>query len=60
MDHMLFIPKKCIKYLSLKNCAYYELYNILRYLSSKYLMRRSVSGWMMYDYLKSSMKDLFS
>lgn len=60
LDHLLFLPEKCIRFLNLKECAVYQLNNILKYIGSKYMMKRSVSGWTIYDYTLNSLKDLFS
>lgn len=60
LDHLIFLPEKCIRFLNLKECAVYQLNNILKYVGGKYMLKRSVSGWTIYDYTIDSLKDLFS
>lgn len=60
LDNMLLIPKSCINFLTLKNCAFFQANNALKYVASKYMLKRSVSGWRVFDYLSSLFKHLFS
>lgn len=60
LDNMLTIPKKCVNYLVLKTCALHETNKMLRYISSKYMLKRSNRGWLVFDYSQSVLKNLFS
>lgn len=60
LDNMLLIPKSCINFLTLKNCAFFEANKALKYVASKYMLKRSISGWRLFDYLSSLFKHLFS
>ena len=60
MDNMLMIPKHCVNFLVLKKCAYFETNKLLRTLGSKYMLKRSVGGWGVFDYLQNILKQLYS
>ena len=60
MDNMLMIPKHCVNFLVLKKCAYFETNKLLRHLGSKYMLKRSVGGWGVFDYLQNILKQLYS
>lgn len=60
LDNMLTIPKKCVNYLVLKNCALHETNKTLRYIASKYMLKRSNKGWLVFDYTQNVLRHLFS
>lgn len=60
LDNMLMIPKHCVNFLVLKKCAYFETNKLLRHLGSKYMLKRSVGGWGVFDYLQNILKQLYS
>ena len=60
LDNMLIVPKTCANYLLLKNCVVHETTKVLRYLSNKYMVKRSTYGWYFLQELSSMMKSLYS
>ncbi len=59
-DYLVIIPKHCVNFLEIKVCAIYETNKIIRYLSGKYLLKRSISGWGVFDYMTDLLRDLYS
>lgn len=60
LDNMLTIPKKCVNFLVLKNCALHETNKLLRFIASKYMLKRSNKGWLVFDYTQNVLRHLFS
>ncbi len=59
-DNMIMIPGECINYLIIKTCAYHYVNLMIRYINSKYLLKRSTSGFGLFDYVRDLMGELFS
>lgn len=53
LDNYLSLPKKCEEFSNLKNCINFQSKKILKYITSKYMLQRSVSGWTLYEYLQN-------
>ncbi len=60
LNNLLFLPRKCIQFLILKRCVYYELNHLIKFLSSKYELKRSLLGWNILDYITNLLRNLFS
>ena len=60
LDNMLVLPKKCENFISLENCIFLESGKILRYITNKYLLKRSVSGWGLFSKISKIFKNLNS
>lgn len=60
LDNMLLLPKACINFLLLKSCVIHETTKNLRYITSKYNIKRSTYGWYFLQELSSMMKSLYS
>ncbi len=50
-DMLLLVPQICTEPIILKKCAVREINNVMRYISNKYQLRRSVNGIHTYDSL---------
>lgn len=59
LDGLMLIPMTCVNFFALKSCSQHETNRILRYVSLRYHLKRSTSGWEIYDYLKMMMQLLF-
>lgn len=59
LDNLMMIPKSCVNFLALKNCALHESNKVIRYIGVKYGMKRSTSGWEIFEYLKMMLHLLF-
>ncbi len=59
-DNMIRIPSLCINYLIIKTCAYHLVNLMIRYINSKYQLKRSSSGFGLFDYVRDLMGELFS
>lgn len=59
LDHLMMLPKTCVNFLALKNCAQHEANKVIRYIGVKYSLRRSTSGWEIFDYMKMMIHLLF-
>lgn len=60
MDNLLVIPRYCIQILVMKYCVFHEANKVLRYVSMKYHLKRSTSGWEIYEYLRQLFHSIFS
>ena len=60
LDNMLVIPRFCIKYLVMKYCVLHETNKVLRYVSIKYHLKRSTSGYEIYEYLRLLLHSIIS
>ena len=60
LDNMLLVPKTCTVSFQLKNCVLHETHKTLRYLSTKYNVKRSTYGWYYLQELSTMMKALYS
>jgi hypothetical protein len=60
LDNMLLLPKNCVNFLLLKSCVIHETTKNLRYITSKYNIKRSTYGWYFLQELSSMMKSLYS
>ena len=60
LNNLMLIPKNCVNFLTLKDCAYHETNRILRLIGSKYMLKRSTGGWAIYQYVHDMMKMLYS
>ena len=49
MDMLVLIPLKCKYATNLKECALYEMNANIRNVTDKFFLRRSVSGWFIYE-----------
>lgn len=59
LDNLMMIPKTCVNFLALQNCAQHEANKVMRFISVKYKLKRSTSGWEIYDYTKMMIHLLF-
>ena len=59
-DNMILIPTKCINFLIIKPCVYHLTNNMIRYINSKYLLKRSTGGFGLFDYVRDLMGEMFS
>lgn len=60
LDNMMLIPRTCANFLVLKSCAHHEALKVLRYLSGRYKLKRSTTGWVIYDDIAAAVKLIFS
>lgn len=60
LDNMLMLPKSCVNFLLLKSCVIHETSKNLRYITTKYNIKRSTYGWYFLQELSSMMKSLYS
>ena len=60
LNNLMLIPKNCVNFLTLKDCAFHETNRILRLIGSKYMLKRSTGGWAIYQYVHDMMKMLYS
>lgn len=60
LDNMLLLPKNCVNFLLLKSCVIHETTKNLRYITTKYNIKRSTYGWYFLQELSSMMKSLYS
>lgn len=60
LDNMLMLPKSCVNFLLLKSCVIHETTKNLRYITTKYNIKRSTYGWYFLQELSSMMKSLYS
>lgn len=60
LDNMLMLPKNCVNFLLLKSCVIHETTKNLRYITTKYNIKRSTYGWYFLLELSSMMKSLYS
>lgn len=60
LDNMLMLPKNCVNFLLLKSCVIHETTKNLRYITTKYNIKRSTYGWYFLQELSSMMKSLYS
>ena len=60
LDNMMLIPRTCANFLVLKSCAHHESLKVLRYISGRYKLKRSTTGWVIYDDIASAVKQIFS
>ena len=60
LDNMMLIPRTCANFLVLKSCAHHESLKVLRYLSGRYKLKRSTTGWVIYDDIAAAVKLIFS
>lgn len=60
LDNMLMMPKSCVNFLLLKSCVIHETTKNLRYITTKYNIKRSTYGWYFLQELSSMMKSLYS
>lgn len=60
LDNMLMLPKSCVNFLLLKSCVVHETTKNLRYITTKYNIKRSTYGWYFLQELSSMMKSLYS
>lgn len=60
LDNLLMIPKTCANFLLIKNCVIHETTKVLRYVTSKYMLKRSTVGWYFLQELNSMMKSMYS
>lgn len=60
LDNMMLIPRTCANFLVLKSCAHHEALKVLRYLSGRYKLKRSTTGWVIYDDISAAVKLIFS
>lgn len=56
----MIIPKKCVKRLLLKNCTYFNINKVMKYIEGKYKLKRSTGGWSIYRYIIGSLKYMLS
>lgn len=59
LDNLMMIPKTCVNFLALQNCAQHEANKVMRFISVKYKLKRSTSGWEIYDFTKMMIHLLF-
>ena len=60
LDNMMLIPRTCANFLVLKSCAHHEAIKVLRYLSGRYKLKRSTTGWVVFDDISAAIKQIFS
>lgn len=60
LDNMMLIPRTCANFLVLKSCAHHEAVKVLRYLAGRYKLKRSTSGWVIFDDISAAVKQVFS
>ena len=60
LDNMMLIPRTCANFLVLKSCAHHEAIKVLRYLAGRYKLKRSTTGWVVFDDISAAMKEVFS
>jgi hypothetical protein len=60
LDNLLMIPKTCANFLLIKNCVIHETTKVLRYVTNKYMLKRSTVGWYFLQELNSMMKSMYS
>lgn len=60
LDNMMLIPRTCANFLVLKSCAHHEAVKVLRYLAGRYKLKRSTSGWVVFDDISAAVKQVFS
>jgi len=60
LDNMLMLPKSCVNFLLLKSCVIHETTKNLRYITTKYNIKRSTYGWYFLLELSAMMKNLYS
>jgi len=56
----LMLPKNCVNFLLLKSCVIHETTKTLRYITTKYNVKRSTYGWYFLQELSAMMKSLYS
>lgn len=59
MDNMILVPKTCVSFLNLKNCVVHETLKNIRYISSKYMFKRSTYGWYFLQEISAMLKSLY-
>jgi hypothetical protein len=60
LDNMMLIPRTCANFLVLKSCAHHEAIKVLRYLAGRYKLKRSTTGWVVFDDISAAIKQVFS
>jgi hypothetical protein len=60
LDNLLMIPKTCANFLLLKNCVVHETTKVLKYITNKYMVKRSTYGWYYLQELTSMMRSMYS
>jgi hypothetical protein len=60
LDNMMMIPKTCANFLLIKNCVIHETTKVLRFVTNKYMLKRSTVGWYFLTELNSMMKSMYS
>ena len=58
LDNYLSLPKNCDDFVNLKHCITFQSQKILKFITSKYMLKRSVSGWTLYEYLDNLFKNV--
>lgn len=56
-DNMVLIPMKCINLFLLKNCVYFHVNKLLKYINKKYQLKLKTQGWYIHNYIKGVLKD---
>lgn len=60
LDNMIMIPNTCATVLNIKACAIHESLKNIRYISGKYMLKRSTYGWHFLEDLSAMIKNIFS
>jgi hypothetical protein len=60
LDNMITLPKKCENFENLKNCIYLKVNKLRKYITSKYLLKRSVSGWGVLNYISKMFETIIA
>ena len=58
-DIMSTLPRNCIHFLLIKNCAIFETNKMIAHISSKYMLKRSIAGWGVFDYIMDNFRYLY-
>lgn len=58
-DALMVIPRHCVHFLDLRVCALYETNKVIRYISGKYLLKRSIAGWGLLDFITDVLRDMY-
>lgn len=58
-DALMLIPRNCVHFLDLRVCALYETNKVIRYIAGKYLLKRSISGWGLLDFITDVLRDMY-
>lgn len=59
-DHLVVIPSTCTEYLVVSSCVFHETIKAMRFITSKYHLKRSTTGWYFIQVMTSVLKNIYS